>query len=127
MIVLQDIKAPMLVCRIPGSDLAIDFTQAEETYIGKMLRKSGIAGYEPDSMAAAAALIEAYDITSFTDIGANIGIYSLVLRAIFGDRLAVDAFEPLKLDPGWEIGLKESSGAPTGVPLTIPWRVFAPL
>src|SRR5690606_10428246 len=38
---------------------------------------------------------ETYGLDVFSDVGANIGIFSLVLKSIFGHRLSVDSFEPL--------------------------------
>ena len=85
----------MALHQIPGTDRSLDFVAAAKTYVGKSLRANGIAGYEWETLSAAIALIESGGLTEFVDVGANIGIYSLVSRAIFGERLAVHAFEPL--------------------------------
>lgn len=68
---------------------------ALKSSIGKLVAADGLGGYEPETLSAAAALIEIESIGHFADIGANIGVSSVVLKSIFGDRLTVDAYEPL--------------------------------
>lgn len=81
--------------KIPGTDQSLSFALAKGTQVAKSLRANGMAGYEWETMSVVIALIESDGLTEFVDVGANIGIYSLVSRAIFGDRLNVHAFEPL--------------------------------
>lgn len=70
---------------------------ARDTEVGRAVIADGVGGYEPETLAMAAAIISHEDIGLFADIGANIGIYSLVLKSIFGDRLSIDAYEPLPM------------------------------
>lgn len=74
----------------------VEFTAAAlRTSVGRIVAEVGLGGYEPETIGAAIALVQAERLDSFADIGANIGIFSLVLKSIFGDGLDVDAFEPL--------------------------------
>lgn len=68
---------------------------ALETAVGKILAQAGIGGYEPETIGAALAIVATEGVEAFADIGANIGIFSLVLKSVFGPDLTVDAFEPL--------------------------------
>jgi FkbM family methyltransferase len=83
--------------KIPGTDRSLNFDAAKKTHVGKSLRANGIAGYEWETISVAIAMIESGNLTEFVDVGANIGIYSLVSRAIFGEKIAIHAFEPLPM------------------------------
>jgi FkbM family methyltransferase len=74
---------------------SLDLTGASEFYIGKMLLEGGMASYEPEVLALLGAYVEAQGPIRFLDIGANIGGFSLITKAIFGDRVDVSAFEPM--------------------------------
>src|SRR5690606_14167668 len=102
----------MLGCKSSGADIMsfrlpriggvqnfndeVEFTAAAlRTSVVRIVAEVGLGGYEPETIGAAIALVQAERLDSFADIGANIGIFSLVLKSIFGDGLDVDAFEPL--------------------------------
>lgn len=68
---------------------------ALKTSVGQIVSEVGLGGYEPETIGAAIAVVKAERIEAFADIGANIGIFSLVLKSIFGECLEVEAFEPL--------------------------------
>ncbi|KRE00071.1 hypothetical protein ASE63_08185 [Bosea sp. Root381] len=72
----------------------LDLREANWSAIVRMMRDTGLSGYEPETMAAACAVIDRLGARDILDIGANIGIFSLVLKAIYGDKIAVTAFEP---------------------------------
>ena len=73
----------------------LDFSGAEKFYVGGVVKRLGLAGYEPEVMAMLCALTEtASKPVRFLDVGANIGLFSVVLKAIFGDSVLVDAYEP---------------------------------
>lgn len=81
---------------VQASSDEIEFTaEALGTSVGKIVADVGLGGYEPETIGAALALVGAEDLRSFADIGANIGIFSLVLKSLFGTRLDVHSFEPL--------------------------------
>lgn len=72
---------------------ALRFDGAERFYVGRSLIMGGLKDYEAETFAAIAALIETRAIHDFADVGANVGIYSLTMKAMF-PQLAVRAFEP---------------------------------
>src|SRR5690606_30610692 len=79
---------------IPGTDHQLNIAAGAKTTVGKMIIESGIAGYEPETISGAIALIETLNIKEFADIGANIGIFSLVLGKTF-PTMKITMFEPL--------------------------------
>ena len=62
------------------------------TFVSRRLEASGLAGYEPDTLACFLAAIDSQNMTCVYDVGANIGVFSW-LAAAFG-RARVVAFEP---------------------------------
>lgn len=74
----------------------LDFSEARGTMIYNALAAGGLAAYEPDTVALAAALIAFFDLRRFSDVGANIGLYSIVLSKFTDGRLQTRAFEPLQ-------------------------------
>ena len=85
---------PMFETPLPKIDDKLKLSTGLQTVVGKQLLDTGIAGYEPEAMAACCAIVEELKISEFADIGANIGIFSLVLGKLFPD-LKVLAFEPM--------------------------------
>lgn len=77
------------------SSASLDFSAARGTMIYQALASGGLAAYEPDTVALAAALIAFFHLTRFSDVGANIGLYSLVLTRLNRGELRTRAFEPL--------------------------------
>lgn len=69
--------------------------EALATAVGRIISSRGVGGYEPETIGAALALITTFRLRHFIDIGANIGIFSLVLKGVFGHSLRVWAHEPL--------------------------------
>lgn len=69
--------------------------EALATSVGGIVSTRGVGGYEPETIGAALALVSTFRLRNFVDIGANIGIFSLVLKSVFGDSLHVRAHEPL--------------------------------
>ena len=64
--------------------------------IGRTVRTHGLGGYEPEVLALMCAYIEeSAGEVRLLDIGANIGLFSMVTNALFGERLKATAFEPL--------------------------------
>jgi len=84
----------VLQLRLPDTNEILDFRVGLETAVGKILAKDGISGFEPETLAACCAIIETEKVLAFADIGANIGIFTLVLGKMF-PGLAIKAFEPL--------------------------------
>lgn len=78
-----------------GGRTVLDMSLAKGTDVGTRVARDGVAGYEPETLATALALVKSYGITHFIDIGANIGFYALVMKALCGARLTVDAYEPM--------------------------------
>lgn len=72
---------PALMIEAPGNIL-----------IPKMLRSTGLAGYEPETLACFLAVLDSAPAGPVWDVGANIGIFAM-LAAAMSDRDVV-AFEP---------------------------------
>jgi FkbM family methyltransferase len=64
----------------------------ERTYITRLLAGSGLAGYEPDTLASFLAAIEERGSAPAFDVGANIGVFSWLAAAL--TTADVVAFEP---------------------------------
>lgn len=64
----------------------------EELYIPRVLQRDGLAGYEPSTLACFLALIERHG-GPVLDVGANVGVFSLVGAAVLGADIT--AFEPV--------------------------------
>jgi FkbM family methyltransferase len=77
---------------------ALNFLNRKQTAVQSMLRRTGLAGYEPITQATLMTLAEqAPRGAAFYDIGAHIGLYSALVDAVFGrgrKDLQVHAFEP---------------------------------
>jgi FkbM family methyltransferase len=61
--------------------------------IPRMLAEAGLAGYEPETLAVYLAAVDLAPAGTVLDIGANVGVYGLLARAL-SDR-DVHAFEPV--------------------------------
>ena len=86
----------MFELKLPGTTDVLKFNHGHETMIGKILKDKGLLGYEPETLAACCAIIEDQKITHFSDIGANIGVFTVVLGKLF-PKLGIEAFEPLPM------------------------------
>ena len=62
------------------------------TYVSHLLAESGLAGYEPDTLACFLAAIEERGFAPVFDVGANIGVFSWLAAAL--TPAVVVAFEP---------------------------------
>jgi FkbM family methyltransferase len=62
------------------------------TYVNRLLGTSGLAGYDPDTLACFLAAIDPLSVTPVFDVGANIGIFSWLAAAL--TPAEVVAFEP---------------------------------
>jgi len=83
----------------------LNFGPATGAWIAKVISEGGIQSYERPTLAAIMALMEYHGSTvQFVDVGANIFIYPLVARAVFGLEPEIIAFEPHPLLV--KIGLK---------------------
>lgn len=77
-----------------GGRDSLDVVDPNSTAIQRFLRRHGLAGYEPATMAAILAQLEAAGPGfRFVDVGANIGLYSLLAAAMFEPEEVI-AFEP---------------------------------
>ena len=63
-----------------------------KSYVPRLLEDNGVAGYEPETMAAFLGAITALEAGEAFDIGANVGIFSLVAAATTTARIT--GFEP---------------------------------
>lgn len=63
-----------------------------KSYVPRLLEAGGIAGYEPETMAAYLAAITALEATEAFDIGANVGVFSIIASAT--TTAHVTGFEP---------------------------------
>jgi FkbM family methyltransferase len=75
----------------PGDGPRLRLVAPDTAYVPKLLQRHALAGYEPETMACFLAAIEALGGPVF-DVGANVGIFSLVARASFD--VEVVGFEP---------------------------------
>ena len=72
----------------------IDVFDGGSTAVQRALRRGGLAGYEPDTIAAALATFELSEPGfTFYDIGTNIGLYPLLCTSLF-EPAHVISFEP---------------------------------
>jgi FkbM family methyltransferase len=84
--------------RIPlpegGRTDRLDIVDPFSTSVQRLIRRSGLASFEPETAAALLALFEETD-PGFVlyDVGANIGVYSAIAATMFRPA-AVHAFEP---------------------------------
>jgi FkbM family methyltransferase len=62
------------------------------SYVPRLLERSGLAGYEPETVAAFLAAISSTDAADAFDIGSNVGVFSIMAAALTTTR--VTAFEP---------------------------------
>jgi FkbM family methyltransferase len=62
------------------------------SYVPRLLDESGVAGYEPETMAAFLAAISIGNATEVFDVGANVGIFSIIAASTTLAR--VTGFEP---------------------------------
>jgi FkbM family methyltransferase len=62
------------------------------SYVPRLLEESGVAGYEPETTAAFLAAISLGDATEAFDVGANVGIFSIIAATTTLAR--VTGFEP---------------------------------
>ena len=77
-----------------GGERYLDIVDGRSSAVQRALRRTGLAGYEPPT---AAAILAALDMQepgfTFFDVGANVGLYSLLAATLF-DPAHVVAFEP---------------------------------
>jgi FkbM family methyltransferase len=76
--------------RPPLAVLSVDVPR--RLYVAGVLRRSGLAGYEPDAVSVFLAALEALNCRLTFDIGANVGLYTLLASALTPTRAI--AFEP---------------------------------
>jgi FkbM family methyltransferase len=78
-----------------GSPVDIDWAEATGHFLGDRIRRVGLAGFEP---ATTAYLLAAWERikpgASFFDVGANVGVYSMLAARLF-PRMPVYAIEPV--------------------------------
>jgi FkbM family methyltransferase len=86
------LPAPPTGSRAPGT--SIDIVDGSSTAVQRALRRGGLAGYEPATMAAMLTLFELQQPGfTFLDVGTNVGLYGLVCSALF-EPGSVVGFEP---------------------------------
>jgi len=77
-----------------GAARTLDLIEPNTSAIQRFLRREGLAGYEPSTVATLLSVFErAAPDFCFVDVGANIGLYSLLCAAVFDPRRVV-ALEP---------------------------------
>lgn len=82
--------------RLPegGPHATLDIVEPSTTAVQRALRREGLAGYEPPTMATLLALFSTQDDGFvFFDIGANMGLYAATCARMFAPG-RVHAFEP---------------------------------
>ena len=98
-IVLVDaLDAPIatsaLLVRLPGDEAGqwVTFGSRTDLFVLKKLAQHGLAQYEPGTIATILALLDEHP-GPFLDVGANVGVFSLLVAAMQPGRPVV-AFEP---------------------------------
>ncbi|MEP1125406.1 MAG: FkbM family methyltransferase [Ilumatobacter sp.] len=77
-----------------GPERFLNIVDGKSSAVQRALRRDGLAGYEPPTMAAILAALEMQTPGfTFFDVGANIGLYSSLCATLF-DPAHVVAFEP---------------------------------
>ena len=77
-----------------GPHATLDIVEPSTTAVQRALRRDGLAGYEPPTMATLLALFATQDSGFvFFDIGANMGLYAATCASMFAPG-RVHAFEP---------------------------------
>lgn len=76
-----------------GAPRRVQINAPKRMLIPRMLDETGLAGYEPETLAVFLAAIDLAPPGAVLDIGANVGVYGLLARAL-SDR-DVHAFEPV--------------------------------
>lgn len=75
-----------------GQSRALTIRTPERMYVSGLLAGSGLAGYEPDTLACFLAAIEERRFAPVFDVGANIGVFSWLAAALTPANVV--AFEP---------------------------------
>lgn len=70
----------------------VTMTAPYRSYVPRLLELNGVAGYEPETMAAFLAAISVLEAEVVLDVGANVGIFSIVGAATTTARIV--GFEP---------------------------------
>lgn len=74
---------------------ALNVMDRKETAVQRQLRRGGLASYEPVTQATLLALVEVAEAPcTFLDVGAHMGLYSAMVKTVYGDEVDVLAFEP---------------------------------
>lgn len=76
------------------SQRTISLEGGERFLIASTISKGGFRSYEPEVFAAMAAFLELNPASHLLDVGANVGVFSLTMAALFGDLTRITAFEP---------------------------------
>lgn len=93
---LESLALPHPRSRAGAVPESLDLSGAEQFYVGGLVAAGGIPAYEPEVFAMLCALLETSARPAvFLDVGANIGLFALVAKAMFGPGLSVKAFEPM--------------------------------
>lgn len=72
----------------------LNIVDGTSTAVQRALRRTGLSGYEPPTIAACLALADSLPAGfNFYDVGANVGLYSSLVASLF-DPANVVAFEP---------------------------------
>lgn len=80
------------VVRNAARPARVKFTAPYRSFVPRLLDEGGVAHYEPETMAAFLAAITVLESTDAFDIGANVGIFSIVAGSMTTARLT--GFEP---------------------------------
>jgi len=80
------------VVRNAARPARIKFSAPYRSFVPRLLDERGVARYEPETMAAFLAAISVLESTDAFDIGANVGIFSIVAGSTTTARLT--GFEP---------------------------------
>jgi FkbM family methyltransferase len=81
-----------------------------QRYVPRVLEQKGLAGYEPDALACFLACASVAQAGAVWDIGANIGVYGLLARALL--ERPVRAFEPTPELASLAEGIAEDNALP---------------
>ena len=66
-----------------------------DSAVGRHVVAGGVGSFEPETLSILLALVEVEGLTRYLDVGANVGFFPVVLKAIHGERVEVRGYEPL--------------------------------
>ncbi|PSK97290.1 FkbM family methyltransferase [Murinocardiopsis flavida] len=87
-----DLRLPRRAGAPAAGPESLDISLSGDYWVPRRLQRAGLAGYEPETLACFLAALDTARPGAVLDVGANVGVYSLL--AASRSRRSVHAFEP---------------------------------